>query len=151
MVVPAIVPWRRVESEAYVRCTPRAKHRGDILRLNPHLIARHHDIVKCWVIGRSIVHRAIAQEVVVARGQTICWRVKAVESTCIGTLVAVGNNRLIGRLIVKRCIVLCLGTLCLCSSLTSLPLRLTGLCLSTLRLGLRLDAVCHLDTIVGAI
>jgi hypothetical protein len=100
VVVPAIVPWRRVEAKAYVSSSPRAKHRGDILRLHPHLVARYHDVVEGRVVGRSIVHRAVAHKIVVARWQTIGWRVEAIESTSIGTLIAVGHNRLIVRLIV---------------------------------------------------
>ncbi len=44
-VAPAIVPWRGIYAKCHVGSAPRAKHRGDILRLNPHLIARYHNVI----------------------------------------------------------------------------------------------------------
>ena len=64
---PAIVPGRRVDAECHVRSTPSAKHRGDILRLDPHLVARDHNVVVGRVVGRSVEHSVAGSQVVVAR------------------------------------------------------------------------------------
>ena len=55
-VAPAIVPWRSVDAKGYICSTPRAEHRGDILRLHPHLVSRYHDIVVCRIVSRHIVY-----------------------------------------------------------------------------------------------
>lgn len=148
MVVPAIVPWRRVESEAYVRCAPRAKHRGDILRLYPHLISRHHNVVVCGVESRNVVYRAAANQVVVARGHLVCRRLEAIETACIGALVVVCHDVCVRWFVVYRSIVLSLGSSGICLRGTCLPLCLAHLSLETLSLGLGLELRCNLCTVV---
>jgi hypothetical protein len=44
-IAPAIVPWRSIDAKGYICSTPRAEHRGDVLRLHPYLITRHHNVV----------------------------------------------------------------------------------------------------------
>ena len=52
-VVPAIVPTIR----RYNGRTPSAEHRGYVLWLNPHHIARNYDVVECRVVCRGVVER----------------------------------------------------------------------------------------------
>ena len=123
---PSIYPWRRVDTKGNIRSTPRTKHRGHILRLYPDLISRHHNIVKCRVVCRSIAHRLACSEVVVARRQAICWRVEAIETARVCTLVVISHNR--GVVLACSCVVVRLGK-------ASLPHSLARLSLSLLRLG----------------
>lgn len=57
-VAPTEGPRRRINAERYVGSTPRAKHRGNVLRLYPYLIARYHHIVERGVVRRGVEHRA---------------------------------------------------------------------------------------------
>ena len=65
-VAPSVVPWRGVYAKGYVCSAPRSEHRGDILGLHPHLVARHHNVVVGWVVGSDIVYRATIHHIVVA-------------------------------------------------------------------------------------
>jgi hypothetical protein len=46
-IVPSVVPAIGRNNG----CTPSAKHRGYIFRLNPHHIARYHHIVECRIVS----------------------------------------------------------------------------------------------------
>jgi hypothetical protein len=72
--------------------TPRSEHRGDELRLYPYLVARDHNIIEGWVVGCCVGYLVAITQRVVARWHTIATRREASQTTCIGTLVAVGYN-----------------------------------------------------------
>ena len=118
---PAVVPRRRVDAERYVRCTPRAKHRGNILWLYPHLIARYHNVVEGRVVGCSVAHSVACRVVVVTRWHLVGWRVEAVETASVGTLVTIGHYRRVG------VVVCCLRSVGLRLCHTSIPHSLTSL------------------------
>ena len=125
---PTKCPWRCVDAEGNICSSPRAKHRGHILRLYPHLISRHHDVVVCRVVCRSIAHSITRSQSVVARWQTICRRVKAIETACIGTLIVICKDSIV--VLARSCIILRLSTACLPHSLACLSLSPLGLSLS---------------------
>ena len=93
VTTPAIYPRRRVDTKGHIRSTPSTKHRCHILRLHPYLISREHNVVEGWIVCRGITHSLACSKAVVARWQTICWRVKAIETARIGTLVVVSHDR----------------------------------------------------------
>ena len=148
MVAPAIVPWRGVDTEGDIRCTPRAKHRGNVLRLNPHLIARHHDVVVRWIVCCNIVYRAAVEHVVVARWHIVGGRLEAIQATCVGTLVVIRHNACERRLVVEHSVVLRLCSIGICLCYECLILRSARLRSNELRLGLSLKLRSHLGTII---
>ena len=104
---PTIYPWRRVDTKGYIRSAPSTKHRGYILRLHPYLISRHHNVIEGRIVCRSVAHSIACSKVIIACWQTICWRVKAIETTRVGTLVVISYDR--GVVLTRSSIVLCLG------------------------------------------
>ena len=150
-VVPAIGPGRGVDTEGDVCCTPRAEHRRYVLGLHPHLVTRYHDVVVCRVVGCGVGECRACSHVVVARRHTIGWRLKAIQTARIGTIVVVSNNVRVVGLGIQRGIVLGLGALGLSLSLTSLPLCATCLCLGTLSLCLGTKSLGDLNAIVGVV
>ena len=97
-VIPAVVPAAVVG-----RGAPRAEHRGDVLGLDPHLVARNHDVVEGRVVGRQVGELAAVAEVVVARRQAVGGRLEAAQTPCIGAFVGVGQHPFIGvRIVVGR-------------------------------------------------
>ena len=98
VVVPAVVPVAVIG-----RGAPRAEHRGDVLGLDPHLVARDHDVVEGRVVGGQIGELAAVAEVVVARRHAVGGRLEAAQTARIGALVGVCQHILIGvRVVIGR-------------------------------------------------
>ncbi len=95
---PAVIP-RRIDGRSGVSSAPGAKHRSDVAWLNPHLITRHHNVVKRWIVGRNVAIRATIAQIIIRRWHTIRRRLKARQATCIGTLVVIGHKARIARLV----------------------------------------------------
>ena len=82
-IVPAIIPT--IRRQCY--CAPRAEHRGYILWLDPHHIARNHNVVECRVVCRSIEECIRISQRVVRRRHTVGWRREGVQTTSVCALV----------------------------------------------------------------
>ena len=93
---PAVVPGR-VEHCRSIGCAPGAEHRCYVAWLNPHLVARHHNIVEGGVVGSDIGVRAPVTQVEVTRRHSVRCRLEAQQTTRIGTLVVIGNKTLVCR------------------------------------------------------
>lgn len=146
---PAIIPIVRRDNG----CTPRAKHRGYILRLYPHHITRDHHIVECRVVGRSIEECIGVTQCVVGRWHTIGRRREAIQATSIGALVAVCQHSIVGievgTALGNSDILLCRLSLDACK--VRLVLSLLSLVLSLRQLRLRLLTLGYSSLVVYVI
>ena len=137
---PTIVP--RVGRQGNRR-TPRAEHRGNVLRLNPYLVARDHHIIESRIVRRSVVICVRVLVRVVARRQTVRGRLETEQTTRVCALVRIGQHQVVRievalvriyRIIVCRSRSACLGNLRLQGCLTCFGFGAArfGLCLLTL-------------------
>ena len=142
---PAIVPGVVVHGSA-----PRAEHRCHILRLYPHLIAHDHHVVEGRIVGRGILKAGAVTCIRVARRHVIRGIVQGSQTTCIGTLIIIGQHRL-EILAIRGAVVILLCLIGLRLSQASLPLGTLRLGLSLAGLGFRLLTLSDLGSIVRAI
>ena len=137
-IVPAVIPAIR----RYHGGTPRTEHRGYILRLDPHHIARNDNIIEGRIVSRSVEKCIGIAQRIVRRGHTIGWRRESIQAASICALVAICQHRVVdidvilGHGISLLCrLGLYLGQLRLILSLLSLVLSLRKLRLCLLTLG----------------
>ncbi len=147
-VVPAEVPAAVVG-----RGPPRTEHGGDVLGLDPYLVAADHDVVECRVVCRGEHEGAgilVAQRVV-ARRHAVFRRAETPHAAGISAFVAVGHD--VGGVVV----VLLLGGPGARFGHAGLPFGLGRLGPCPAAFGLRLFAlrdrgavVCGVEVVVGA-
>ena len=110
VVAPRVAPTEREVD----RGAPATEHRGDVLRLDPHLIAHHDDVVERRVVCRQECVRTAVTQVVVARRHIVVGRVETAQTTCIGTFVGVGDHARVVEIVgIGDLIIFILGLSCL--------------------------------------
>ena len=88
VVAPRVAPTEREVD----RGTPATEHRGDVFRLDPHLIAHHDDVVEGGIVCRQECVRTAVTQVVVARRHIVVGRIERAQTTCVSALVGISHH-----------------------------------------------------------